>query len=42
MVAAAGAMALTNPLFLNPLILSQFINAQQVNPDEQKLNINQV
>ena len=42
MFAAAGAMALSNPLFLNPLLLSQFISAQQSNTDEPKLNFNQV
>ena len=44
MVVAAGAMAMTNPLFLNPLILSQFVNAQQVvaNPEGPKINLTQV
>ena len=41
MVAAAGAMALSNPLLLNPLILSSFINAQQ-NTDENKFDLAQV
>jgi hypothetical protein len=42
MVAAAGAMAMSNPLLLNPLILSQVINAQQLNQNDPKFHFSQV
>jgi hypothetical protein len=42
MFAAAGAMALSNPLLLNPLLLNQFLLAQHLNPNDAKHNLSQV
>jgi hypothetical protein len=42
MFAAAGAMALSNPLLLNPLLLNQFLLAQHLNPNDAKPNLSQV